>query len=1021
MTPRLLHLGLWLSVTLLVAGMAAASALLVSRMRDATLAVAADNLEQAARAAEAAVNRHLLKVDGTLAGLPALLRTAAGRGTVEQPLANALLRDLLLGMGVRDIVLVQPDGRVWASALAASRQAGLPMELHTLEELAGPASAPVVAGPVMNPATAEWSLFLVRRVSVPGPGQLIGAIEIPLQVLTGLLAPMGHAARVRIHLERADGQLLASVPPDETRIGTMAPRSDRFRADGAVFAVADAGGEPAALEVARLLFHRDIVVRVHRALPDVLAGWQRERNWIRIIVAGGVALLLCMALAMDMALRHRERMDRERARARRELENAIEAMTDGFVIWDPQDRLVACNRSFRELYAASADLLVPGARLEDVLRAGALRGQYPQCGADVEAFIRQVLAWRGSAEPVLERLLPDGRWLLVSERAMPDGGHVGIRTDITPLKHAMTDLAAATAQAEHATQEARIQSARLHAALENMSHGLCMVGPDARLIVCNRRFAAMFGLDEATIVPGTPFGQLCEAMLRNAAFPAPLIQQVRARQGDLEAQGAAADFLVEEADHALAVAHRPMPEGGWVATYEDASERMRAAARVRFLAHHDPLTELPNRVLFRERLDEALGRLTDEPGRGREHVALLCLDLDRFKQVNDTLGHAAGDALLVAAARRLRRCVRGSDVVARLGGDEFAVIHRAAHPRGSAEAIAQRIIDTLGAPYDIQGRQVVVGVSIGITSEAHGPADAETLLKHADVALYRAKSVGRGTFCWYDKAMSNGALRRVDLEADLREALSREQVRLVYQPVLDLGSGRLHGFEALVRWSHPGLGQVAPAEFIPIAEETGLILRLGEAILEMACAAAATWPDPIRLAVNLSPMQLCSPGLPGIVARAIARAGIDPGRMELEITETALLQESEDALAVLQDLRGVGIRIALDDFGTGFSSLRHLTSLPVDLIKIDRSFVSKMVTRADCRAIVSSVASLARQLGLATTAEGVETEEQLRLVAAAGCTAAQGFLIGKPVPVGDTAALTRRDAAWMARGCALRG
>lgn len=1015
MSPRLLHLCLWLSVVLLVAGMVSASALLVMRMREATLAAASDNLEQAAHAAEAAVNRHFLQVDGTLAGLPALLRTAAGRGPVEQPLANALLRDLVHGMGFRDVVLIKPDGRIWASALPASHQAGLPMQLHTLDEPAGGAGALVVAGPVLNPATAEWSLFLVRRISVPGPGRLVAAIEIQSEVLTGLLAPMGHAARVRIHLERAEGQLLASVPPDEAMIGAVAPRPAGFRADGSVVTVMDGTGAAVALEVARAALHRGLLVRVHRALPDALAGWERERNWLWIVVAGAVALLLCLALAMDMALRHRERMDRERARARRVLENAIEAMPDGFVMWDSEDRLVACNRRYRELYAASEELLAPGARLEDVLRHGAERGQYPQSGPDVDAFVRQVLAWRRSAEPVLERLLPDGRWLLVSERATPDGGHVGIRTDITPLKRAMADLAAATAQAEQATQDARIQGARLHAALENMSQGLCMVGPDSRLIVCNRRFAAMFGLGEAAVAPGTPFRDLCDAVLRNAAFPTRLVQEVRARQLDLTHVGAAGDFLVEDSDHALAVAHRPMPDGGWVATYEDASERTRAAARVRFLAHHDPLTELPNRVLFHEHLDEAMRKVAGRRADRQDGVALLCLDLDRFKQVNDTLGHAAGDTLLVAAARRLRGCVRGSDFVARLGGDEFAVIHHAARLPGSAEAIAQRIIDTLGAPYEIQGRQVVVGVSIGIAGagEAHGGTDAHAVLKNADVALYRAKSAGRGTFRWYDKAMTSGALRRVDLEADLREALSREQVRLVYQPVLDLGSGGLCGFEALVRWSHPGLGQISPAEFIPIAEETGVILRLGEAILDMACRAAAAWPATTRLAVNLSPVQLRSPGLAAIVARAIAGAGIEPRRLELEITETVLLQESAEALAVLQELRAIGIRISLDDFGTGFSSLRHLTSLPVDRIKIDRSFVSQMVSRADCRAIVSSVASLARQLGLATTAEGVETEEQLRLVAAAGCTEAQGFLIGKPVPVGDTAALVRRDGAWM--------
>jgi EAL domain-containing protein (putative c-di-GMP-specific phosphodiesterase class I) len=282
--------------------------------------------------------------------------------------------------------------------------------------------------------------------------------------------------------------------------------------------------------------------------------------------------------------------------------------------------------------------------------------------------------------------------------------------------------------------------------------------------------------------------------------------------------------------------------------------------------------------------------------------------------------------------------------------------------------------------------------------------------KNADVALYRAKAMGRGTFCRYDQAMGSATLRRLGLEAELREALTRDQFRLVYQPVRDLGSGRVCGFEALVRWSHPGLGQVSPAEFIPLAEETGLILPLGERILRTACEAAADWPRGTRLAVNLSPVQLRSVGLAGMVAGALEAAGLEPSRLELEITETALLQESEEALAVLRELQAMGVSIALDDFGTGYSSLRHLTSLPVDRIKIDRSFVSEIGTRADCRAVVSSVASLARQLGLATTAEGVETAEQLRLVQAAGCTEAQGYFISKPLAVGDAVALLQQDS-----------
>ncbi|PWS37449.1 hypothetical protein DFH01_11485 [Falsiroseomonas bella] len=1010
MSSRRLRVGLRLSVGLLLLAMAAGAALLTDRMRSAATTAATEGLEQAARAAEAAVNRHILQVDSTLAGLPALLRTAAGIQPLDASVANAVLRDLnVQNLVFRDVLLVKPGGAVWASSLSSTRQAGLPLEARLLE--APPVAGTLtVIGPVRNPQTSEWSLFFTRPLRLPGQGRIVAAVEVPVQLITGLLTPMGDAANVRILVERTDGSLLASVPHDEAGVGRVSPRPAGFRSDGVAFQTASAGG--ATIEVVRSALYRGIQLRLTRTVGDALADWQRDRRWLAIVLAGAAALVICLAVAMDIALRQRERMEAERARARAVLDNAIEAMPDGFVMWDAEDRLVTCNSRYRELYAASAEFLVPGMPFVEVLRGGALRGQYPQCGPDVEAFVRELMAWRRADSPALERLLPDGRWLLVSERPTPDGGHVGIRTDITPIKRAMADLATATMRAEEASAEAQIQGARFHAALDNMSQGLCMVGADARVIVCNRRFAEIFGLEPDAAAPGTRFDDLFAQIRGRAGRRARLVRSIHERQRLLAMAGDAGDFLVEAPDRAVAVAHRPMFGGGWVATYEDATERTHAEAQVRFLAHHDSLTHLPNRVLFRDRLKQAIREAAEGTAEQGESVALLCLDLDRFKQVNDTLGHPAGDELLVSAAQRLRGCVRQSDLVARLGGDEFAILHRSSRLPESAEALARRIIDTLAAPYDIAGSRAAVGVSIGIAmAEAEGGADADALLKNADVALYRAKARGRGTFCRYDQAMGSAALRRLGLEAELRDALAREQIRLVYQPVRDLAAGRVAGFEALVRWSHPGLGQVSPAEFIPLAEETGLILPLGELILRNACAAAADWPGATRLAVNLSPVQLRSAGLAALVGDALRAAGLHPRRLELEITETALLQESEEALAVLRELQAMGVSIALDDFGTGFSSLRHLTSLPVDRIKIDRSFVSEVGSRADCRAVVSSVASLARQLGLATTAEGVETAEQLRLVQAAGCTEAQGYFVSKPLALGDAVALLRQDRA----------
>ncbi len=575
MPSRRLRVGLRLSVALLLLTMAAAAALLTERMRTAATTAATEGLEQAARAAEAAVNRHVLQVDSTLAGLPALLRTAAGGRPLEAAVANAVLRDLnVQNLVFRDVLLVKPGGEVWATSLASTRQAGLPIEARLLETppVAGTLS---VVGPVRNPQTSEWSLFFTRPLRLPGHGRMIAAVEVPAQLITGLLTPMGDAAKVRILLERSDGSLLASVPHDEAAMGHVSPRPPGFRADGVAFQVGANDGATTTIEVARSSLYRGIQLRVTRTRGDALVDWQRDRRWLVIVLAGAAGLVLCLAAAMDVALRQRERMDAERARARAVLENAIEAMPDGFVMWDAEDRLVTCNSRFRELYAASAEFLVAGTPFAEVLRGGALRGQYPQCGPDVDAFVRELLEWRRTDSPALERLLPDGRWLLVSERPTPDGGHVGIRTDITPIKRAMADLASATTRAEEASAEAQIQGARFHAALDNMSQGLCMVGADARVIVCNRRFADIFGLHPDAAAPGTRFADLFARMRTLPGRTARLVRSIHERQRVLVATGEAGDFLVEEPERAIAVAHRPMAGGGWVATYEDATERTR--------------------------------------------------------------------------------------------------------------------------------------------------------------------------------------------------------------------------------------------------------------------------------------------------------------------------------------------------------------------------------------------------------------------------------------------------------------
>jgi len=431
--------------------------------------------------------------------------------------------------------------------------------------------------------------------------------------------------------------------------------------------------------------------------------------------------------------------------------------------------------------------------------------------------------------------------------------------------------------------------------------------------------------------------------------------------------------------------------------------------RIFFMAHHDALTGLPNRLQFNEQLDIVL----EQRRRREDLVALLCLDLDHFKRVNDTLGHPAGDALLKAMADRLRACVRDGDTIARLGGDEFAVLQCAARQPEAASELAQRIIEALSAPYELGTDRAVVGASVGIALPTSDLFSADVLLRSADMALYRAKANGRGTFCFFDAAMNEQMQARRTLELDLRKAVAQGEFEVFYQPLFDLRTQAACGAEALLRWRHPDQGLIAPAEFIPLTEELGLIIPIGEWVMAQACRDAIAWPEEIRVAVNLSPVQFRSSGLVHAVQRALQSSGLPARRLELEITESALLEDSEAVLAILHELRATGVRIALDDFGTGYSSLSYLRSFPFDKLKIDQSFVREMVHRADCLAIVTSVLGLARELGMDTTAEGVETEEQLAQLRETGCTEVQGFLFDRPCCAADIRHWFVTGARWM--------
>ena len=443
---------------------------------------------------------------------------------------------------------------------------------------------------------------------------------------------------------------------------------------------------------------------------------------------------------------------------------------------------------------------------------------------------------------------------------------------------------------------------------------------------------------------------------------------------------------------------------GYLVAVVDITERRQAEARIAYMAHHDGLTDLPNRELFQERLKLALA--AGGPGSGR--IAVLCVDLDLFKNVNDSFGHPMGDRLLRLVADRLRSHIRGNNLVARLGGDEFAIILTNVVSPNEASDHAARLIKTLSDGYGIDGIEVVIGASIGI---ALSPGDGETseeLMRNADMALYRAKSDGGGVHRFFEREMDRQAQKRRDMEVDLRRAFANGEFELYYQPLVDIAADRISGFESLLRWRHPQRGMISPADFIPVAEDIGLIVALGEWVLRAACTEAAKWPADVKVAVNLSPVQFRSRNLVQVVISALAHSGLSPRRLELEITESLFLAETEANLAILHQLRELGVSISMDDFGTGYSSLSYLRSFPFDKIKIDRSFVKDLAQRSDCVAIVRAISSLGRSLNITTTAEGVETVDQLDWLRAEGCNEVQGFLFSAAKPAAEVEALLFR-------------
>ena len=536
------------------------------------------------------------------------------------------------------------------------------------------------------------------------------------------------------------------------------------------------------------------------------------------------------------------------------------------------------------------------------------------------------------------------------------------------------------------------QANRFDIALNNMSHGLCMLDPQDRLQVWNERFLELLHLQKAPVRVGMRISQLVRHSIRAGNHKAKSAKDVITDLiGGLQHDRFDQFHTSPDGDRTIAVSRRMMAGGGSVVILEDVTERKRTQERITHLARFDELTGLANRAQFRERINGMLAAVH------QNHLTIHLIDLDRFKSINDTLGHPIGDKLLKEVAFRLSTVIKPADMITRFGGDEFVVLQTGTERRQDAEWLAQRLARTLKEPFEIDGHRMDIGASIGIAMAPNDGVDVDQLLKKADMALYAAKNGGGGNHRFFAMDMEAAVQERRALELDLREALGSEQFDLNYQPLVDLSTGRVTTCEALMRWTHPVRGEVPPAVFIPVAEETGLIIALGEWALNHACVEAARWPHGVKVAVNLSPVQFRDRGLALQVVSALAKSGLPPQRLELEVTERLLLEDNDGTLATMQQLNNLGVGLSLDDFGTGYSSLNYLRKFPFHKIKIDQSFICDLGDERDARAIIGAVASLGAGLDKTVVAEGIETEEQMKLVTSQGCHEGQGYLFGRPM------------------------
>jgi diguanylate cyclase (GGDEF)-like protein len=881
---------------------------------------------------------------------------------------------------------------------------------HFLFQINDSADQLYIGAPITGRISRKLAIELTRRVS-KSDGSFDGVVvtSLDLSQLEAFFSSLeiGHGGVVS--LVRLDGVLLARGGPDgpmghfDGLSITTSPLFDALRQSPAGSFWNSSASSASFDGTSRLMFYRvvpelPIVAVVGLTKQSIFEQADATR---RVYFIAGTALTLMVLAAMMFGAMSQarilstkdalQRSSRSLEQANSSLEHAnillqtaLHNMAHGLCMFDRNQCLVICNERYGEMYNLAPEQTTPGTRLRSILEARISAGTAPQ---DKEQYLLTRLKEVAEGTPYyVENKLSDGRVYAVNHQPMPDGGWVAIHQDVTEQKKTERALV-------ESTEALKNSNARFAAALQNMSQGLCMIDASQKILVANERYRQIYNLTDDLVKPGTTLGEIIEYRSGTGNYAGPVPSEYIAAQ-------LSSPTTIEKLGNGrvvLVLRHR-MSEGCWLTTHEDITDRWRNETRVAFLAHHDALTGLYNRAALIEKIEDACARNR----RWGEEFNVLMLDLDRFKQVNDTFGHPAGDDLLRQVADRLGATLRETDILARLGGDEFAIVQvNDTEQSEAAENLATRIIAVIGEPFVIKSNPVNIGASIGIALAPEHGIHADDLLKMADLALYHAKSLGRNRYATFDPALGRAAADKHILENELRHALMDDNLEVHFQPIVDSRTFKICSAEALIRWRHPEKGLISPDQFIPLAEESGTILQIGEWMLQAACKEAAKWPSPIKVAVNLSTVQLRSANLLDNVMCVLVESGLPPDRLELEVTETALMEYGTESLSLLKKLKNLGITVALDDFGTGYSSLNQLTMFPFDKIKIDKSFTSNMTSRADCAAIISAVLALAQSLDIETTAEGVEKDDQLRILRLAGVTYIQGYLICRPCPASE--------------------